>query len=188
MLLEYDIVNEVKVIVKKPWAPIHKSLDTVFIEMTRRWSKAYLSYGSNMGNKREYIERALKILDDSKFIKLIKKSTLIDTKPWGYTEQDDFLNGACIIKTILNPIFLMEFLLDVEKKLDRERKIKWGPRTIDLDIIFYDDLVTDDDFITLPHPRAHLREFVLEPINEIAPNKIHPLYRKRVFELLNEIK
>lgn len=82
----------------------------------------------------------------------------------------------------------MEFLLDVEKKLDRERKIKWGPRTIDLDIIFYDDLVTDDDFITLPHPRAHLREFVLEPINEIAPNKIHPLYRKRVFELLNEIK
>ena len=188
VLLEYDIVNEVKVIVKKPWAPIHKSLDTVFIEMTRRWSKAYLSYGSNMGNKREYIERELKILDDSKFIKLIKKSTLIDTKPWGYTEQDDFLNGACIIKTILNPIFLMEFLLDVEKKLDRERKIKWGPRTIDLDIIFYDDLVTDDDFITLPHPRAHLREFVLEPINEIAPNKIHPLYRKRVFELLNEIK
>ncbi len=139
VLLEYDIVNEVKVIVKKPWAPIHKSLDTVFIEMTRRWSKAYLSYGSNMGNKREYIERALKILDDFKFIKLIKKSTLIDTKPWGYTEQDDFLNGACIIKTILNPTSLMEFLLDVEKKLDRERKIKWGPRTIDLDIIFYDD-------------------------------------------------
>lgn len=188
ILLEYDIVNEVKVTVKKPWAPIHKSLDTVFIEMTRKWSTAYLSYGSNMGDKKGYIEKALKIIDSSKFIKIIKESSLIETKPWGYTEQDNFINGACIIKTILSPKYLMEFLLDVEKKLDRERKIKWGPRTIDLDIIFYDELITENDFITLPHPRAHLREFVLEPINEIAPNKIHPLYRKRVFELLDEIK
>ncbi len=188
VLLEYDIVNEIKVTLKKPWAPIHKSLDTVFIEMKRKWSTVYLSYGSNMGDKKEYIEKALKFIENSKFVKLLKKSSLIETKPWGYIEQDNFINGACIIKTILSPKCLMEFLLDVEKKLDRERKIKWGPRTIDLDIIFYDDLVSEDDFITLPHPRAHLREFVLAPINEIAPNKIHPLYKKRVFELLNEIK
>ena len=187
-LMEYEMVNKVKVIVKKPWAPIHKSLDTVFIEMERKWSTAYLSYGSNMGNKEEYIRRALNLIDTSKYIKVIKESSLIETKPWGYTEQDNFINGACKIKTILNPKELMGFLLNVEKSLDRERKIKWGPRTIDLDIIFYDDLVTEDDFVTLPHPRAHLREFVLEPINEIAPNKIHPLYKKRVFELLESLK
>ena len=186
--MEYEIVDKVKVIVKKPWAPIHKSLDTVFIEMERKWSMAYLSYGSNMGEKKDYIRKALSLIDNSKYIRIIKESNLIETEPWGYTEQDNFINGACSIKTILSPRDLMEFLLSVEKSLDRERKIKWGPRTIDLDIIFYDDLVTEDDFVTLPHPRAHLREFVLEPINEIAPNKIHPLYKKRVFELLEDLK
>lgn len=188
VLLEYEIIDAIKITLKKPWAPIHKSLDTVFIEMERKWSNVYLSYGSNIGDKKGYIDKALKILDESKFIKIIKKSSLIETKPWGYTEQDNFINGACIIKTILSPKHLMEFLLDTEKKLDRERKIKWGPRTIDLDIIFYDDLITEDEFVTIPHPRAHLREFVLKPISEIAPYKIHPLYNKRVFELLDDIK
>lgn len=97
------------------------------------------------------------------------------------------LNGACKIKTLLNPKELIKFLLSVEQKLKRERKIKWGPRTIDLDVIFFNDLISEDEDIILPHPRMHERSFVLAPLNEIAPYKIHPLYRKRVFELLEEL-
>ncbi len=118
-LMEYELINKVKVIVKKPWAPIHKSLDTVFIEMERKRSTAYLSYGSNMGDKKEYIRKALNLIDDTKYIKIIKQSNLIETKPWGYIEQDNFINGACKIQTILSPKELMEFLLKVEKSLEK---------------------------------------------------------------------
>lgn len=82
----------------------------------------------------------------------------------------------------------MALLLDIEKDMKRERIFRWGPRVIDLDIIFYDDLVTSDDFVTIPHPRMEEREFVLAPLNEIAPNMIHPLNKKRVFRMLEEIK
>lgn len=188
ILKEYELIDSVKMILKKPWAPIHRSLDTVWIEIERKWNKAYIAYGSNMGNKEKFIQEALEKINESGHTKVIKESTLITTEPWGYEEQDEFLNGACEIKTLLTPRELMKFLLEVEQELKRERVIKWGPRTIDLDIIFYEDLITEDEEVTLPHPRMHLREFVLEPLNEIAPYKIHPLYRKRVFELLEEVR
>lgn len=188
ILLEYPLVKKAKVSLKKPWAPILRSLDTVFIEIERQWNEAYISYGSNMGDKEYYIEEALNEINKTYHTKVIKKSSLIKTEPWGYTEQDEFLNGACIIKTLLNPKELMKFLLGIEKKLKRERIIKWGPRTIDLDVIFFNDLISEDEEIVLPHPRMHQRGFVLEPLNEIAPYKIHPLYKKRVFELLEELK
>ncbi|EOU1117369.1 2-amino-4-hydroxy-6-hydroxymethyldihydropteridine diphosphokinase [Clostridium perfringens] len=187
ILLEYPLVKKVKVSLKKPWAPILRSLDTVSIEIERGWNEAYLSYGSNIGDKKYYIEEALNEINKAYHTEIIKKSNLIETEPWGYTEQDEFLNGACKIKTLLNPKELIKFLLSVEQKLKRERKIKWGPRTIDLDVIFFNDLVSEDEDIILPHPRMHERSFVLEPLNEIAPYKVHPLYRKRVFELLEEL-
>lgn len=187
ILLEYTLVKKVKVSLKKPWAPILRSLDTVSIEIERGWNEAYLSYGSNIGDKKYYIEEALNEINKAYHTKIIKKSNLIETEPWGYTEQDEFLNGACKIKTLLNPKELIKFLLSVEQKLKRERKIKWGPRTIDLDVIFFNDLISEDEEIIIPHPRMHERSFVLEPLNEIAPYKIHPLYRKRVFELLEEL-
>ncbi|EHK2400276.1 2-amino-4-hydroxy-6-hydroxymethyldihydropteridine diphosphokinase [Clostridium perfringens] len=187
ILLEYNLVKKVKVSLKKPWAPILRSLDTVSIEIERGWNEAYLSYGSNIGDKKYYIEEALNEINKAYHTEIIKKSNLIETEPWGYTEQDEFLNGACKIKTLLNPKELIRFLLDIEQKLKRERKIKWGPRTIDLDVIFFNDLISEDEEIILPHPRMHERSFVLEPLNEIAPYKVHPLYRKRVFELLEEL-
>ena len=163
ILLEYPLVNKVKVSLKKPWAPIGRHLD----------------YAA--------VEEALNEINKAYHTEIIKKSNLIETEPWGYTEQDEFLNGACKIKTLLNPKELIKFLLSIEQKLKRERKIKWGPRTIDLDVIFFNDLISEDEEIILPHPRMHERSFVLEPLNEIAPYKIHPLYRKRVFELLEEL-
>lgn len=187
ILLEYPLVDRVRVSLKKPWAPILRSLDTVSIEIDRGWNEAYISYGSNMGDKKYYIKEALKEMNKAYHTKIIKESNLIETEPWGYTNQDKFLNGVCKIKTLLSPRELIDFLLDIEKNLKRERKIKWGPRTIDLDVIFFNDLISEDEKIVLPHPRMHERNFVLEPLNEISPYKIHPLYKKRVFELLEDL-
>ncbi|MGL4761841.1 MAG: 2-amino-4-hydroxy-6-hydroxymethyldihydropteridine diphosphokinase [Sarcina sp.] len=188
ILLEYELVKSVRIRVKKPWAPVHRTLDTIYVEIERAWNDVYLSFGSNMGDKGENINKGLEIINNSKHTKLLEVSDIIVTKPWGYENQDDFLNGVCRIETLLSPKELMRFLLEVEKELNRERIIKWGPRTLDLDIIFYNDLVTEDEDIVLPHPRMHQREFVLEPLNQIAPYKIHSLYKKRVFELLDNLK
>ncbi|MPQ44119.1 2-amino-4-hydroxy-6-hydroxymethyldihydropteridine diphosphokinase [Clostridium tarantellae] len=189
LLIEYKLIKSVKIILKKPWAPIVRSLDTVFIEMERKWNKAYIAYGSNLGDKEQNIKEALLRIGELSHTKVIKTSKLIETEPWGYTEQDNFLNGVCEIKTLLTPKELMNFMLHIEKELKRERSIKWGPRTIDLDILLYNDLITDDDdSIIIPHPRMHMREFVLNPLNEIAPYLIHPLYKKRIFELVEMIK
>ncbi|MGL5575714.1 MAG: 2-amino-4-hydroxy-6-hydroxymethyldihydropteridine diphosphokinase [Sarcina sp.] len=188
ILLEYDLVDSVKIRVKKPWAPIHRNLDTVYVEMEKRWNEAFLSFGSNLGDKSENIKKGLELIENSYHTKVIKVSDIIVTEPWGYEEQDDFLNGTCKIKTLLSPKELVKFLLEVEKDLNRERIIKWGPRTLDLDVIFYNNIITEDEEATIPHPRMHQREFVLEPLNQIAPYKIHPLYKKRVFELLDEVR
>ncbi|MGL4741760.1 MAG: 2-amino-4-hydroxy-6-hydroxymethyldihydropteridine diphosphokinase [Sarcina sp.] len=187
ILLEYKFLKSVKIRVKKPWAPVHRSLDTVYIEIERKWNQAFIAFGSNMGNKKENISKALNLLESDQTT-VIKISKLIETKPWGYLDQDDFLNGVCEIKTILEPDELMNTLLFIESELKRERKIKWGPRIIDLDIIFFNDYLSEDEHIILPHPRMHLRDFVLIPLNEIAPYKIHPLYKKRVFELLENLQ
>lgn len=187
-LFTYPQVKEVKVTLKKPWAPIGRHLDYAAVEVDRGWHEVYLSIGSNMGDKLENLNNAIEYLKANKYIEVLKVSDFIETEPWGYEEQEGFLNGAIKLKTILNPYELMDELLSIEIKMKRERIIKWGPRIIDLDIIFFDDLVLDDEKVTLPHPRMEEREFVLEPLSKIAPNKIHPLLGKRVFRLLDEIK
>ena len=188
VLYNYDLVKNIKVLLKKPWAPIGRHLDTAAVEINRGWHKAYIALGSNIGEKEENINIAIEKIKSNKEIKMIKKSTIIETEPWGYENQDSFKNAVIEVNTILNPRELMALLLDIEKDMKRERIFRWGPRVIDLDIIFYDDLVTSDDFVTIPHPRMEEREFVLAPLNEIAPNMIHPLNKKRVFRMLQEIK
>lgn len=188
VLLEYQFIESVCIRVKKPWAPIHRNLETVYVEINRSWNEAFISFGANLGNSEQNIEKGLDIIDTSYHTKILKKSDIIKTKPWGYLEQDDFFNGVFKVKTLLPPKELIKFLLGVEKDLNRERIIKWGPRTLDLDVIFYNDEISQDEEIVLPHPRMHLREFVLEPLNQIAPHKIHPLLKKRVFEILENLK
>lgn len=188
VLYNYDLVQGVKVLLKKPWAPIGRHLDTAAIEIYRKWHKAYISIGSNIGNKEENIKDSIERLKGNKEIKVTKIASIIETEPWGYEEQDSFKNTAIEIKTFLNPKELMKTLLTIEQDMKRERIIKWGPRIIDLDIIFFDDYATSDDYVTIPHPRMEEREFVLEPLNEIAPNYIHPLNKKRVFKMLEEIR
>lgn len=187
ILTHYPQVVEVDLTLKKPWAPIHLPIDYPAIRLIRRWHTAYIAVGANLGDKRANIDNALKTIENTWHTSITKQSTLIETDPVGYEDQDTFINGVFEIKTLLSPIKLIRWLLDVEKELKRERIIRWGPRTIDLDVIYYDDIITSLDEIVIPHPRMHERGFVLEPLNEIAPYIMHPILNKRTFQLLDEL-
>lgn len=187
ILYNYELVKRVKVRLKKPWAPIGRHLDYAGVEIERGWTEAYLSIGSNIGNKEKNLNDAIEKMSSLNEIKVEKVSSFLITEPWGYTEQEEFLNGALKIKTTFSPKELVRALLKIESEMKRERIIKWGPRIIDLDVIFYGDLISDDEEIILPHPRMEEREFVLKPLSELCPYKIHPVLRKSVLKLLNEV-
>lgn len=187
ILLNYDLVKEVKLTLKKPWAPVLKNVDYVALEIKRKWNDVYIACGANMGDKEETIKNAIEKLKEYKDIKLNKVSNFYTTKPVGYEEQDDFVNCAFYIQTLKTPSELMDTLLDIEKYFKRERLIKWGPRTLDLDIIFYNDLISYDEKVLLPHPRAHERQFVMKPLCDINPYFIHPVYKKRIMDISSEL-
>lgn len=187
ILLNKPLVKRAKVLIKKPWAPIGKPLDYVAIQVDRAWHTAYIGMGSNMGDKEKNLKAALEIINNSTHTNVEKVSKYYITKPVGYLEQEDFLNSAAQLKTLLSPIELVRFLLTVEKELKRERIIRWGPRTVDLDVLLYDDCVTCTEEIVIPHPRMEERLFVLQPLNDIAPYVVHPILRKRIGVLMKEI-
>ena len=144
----------------------------------------YLAVGSNI-NPKKNIALALKEL--AKIGKSISVSKLIKTKPEGYLNQADFLNGAIKFKTALPPEILLKELKNIEKLLKRNTPFRNGPRTIDLDIIFYGNLILNTQSLTIPHPCADKRFFVLKPLAEIAPCKVHPILKKQVKTLLNAL-
>lgn len=186
ILLNYYMVQKVKVFLKKPWAPIGKPIDYAAVEIQRCWHRVYIALGTNMGDKEQNIKEALEKLN-SDACKVVRVSNTYCTKPVGYTEQDDFLNCAAELKTLLTTEELIKFMLNIEKDLKRERTIKWGPRTIDLDVLLYDDIITSSEEIIIPHPRMHERLFVLKPLSEIAPYVLHPILNKRIIEIEMEI-
>lgn len=184
LLLTYPTLFKITVKIKKPWAPILLSLDTVAIEITRSWHEVYFGIGSNLGDKEKNILEALTFFREHPYCKDLKVSKLIKTEPYGYMEQDDFLNGAFYLKTLLTPEELLECISSVETNLKRERIIHWGPRTIDVDILFYDDLILHTEKLTIPHIEICKRDFVLRPLCDINPYLLHPVYKKTVTELL----
>ena len=186
ILVDFSPVQKVKVIVKKPEAPIEKKFDYVAVEIERSWHKAYIGIGSNMGNKGENIKSAIESMNCG-ITRVLNISKLYETEPVGYAEQDDFLNSAVEIKTLLTPEELIKFLLNIEKGLMRERTVRWGPRTIDLDILLYDNVISSDEEVIIPHPRMHERLFVLNPLCDIAPYLMHPVLNKRMVELRDDL-
>lgn len=180
-------IQGVDIEVKKPWAPIGLPLETVSVKVSRKWHEAYIALGSNMGDKRAYIEDAVEGLRNTKGCCVEKVSTLVATEPYGVTEQDEFLNGALKLRTLLTPEELLGRLHELEQAAKRERIIHWGPRTLDLDILLYDDWVVEEDDLCIPHVDMQNREFVLGPMAEIAPYKRHPVYGKTMKEMLAEL-
>jgi len=149
-------------------------------------SKAYLGLGSNIGDKKENIDNAVDMLNSNEQIEVKKVSSYYETEPVGYHDQDWFLNVALEIDTTLDPYQLLEFCGLIEEKLKRKRVIRWGPRTIDVDILLYEGFESKDERLTVPHPRMMERAFVMIPLYEIAPEtKINNESISKVLKNLN---
>ena len=188
LLLHYFQLEKIRIEVKKPWAPIGLPVEYVAVEIVREWHTAYIALGSNIGDKGEYLLAAVDSLRGDRQCRVEKVSGFIETAPYGVVEQDKFLNGCLKLRTLLTPEELLNKLHEIEHQSGRERTIHWGPRTLDLDIIFYDDLIFGSDDLCIPHVDMHNRRFVLEPLDEIAPYLHHPVTGKTVREMLNELK
>lgn len=128
---------------------------------------SYLGLGTNMGDRYEYISKACDLLNNHEDIDIVKKSKIYETKAWGYTEQADFLNICLQVNTSLDEYELLNVCQKIEEELNRKRIIRWGPRTIDVDILFFNDKISDDENLLLPHPRIKDRAFVLIPLMDL---------------------
>ena len=148
----------------------------------------YLGLGANLGNREENIKNAIYRLSSDPDIQIITRSSLIETKPYGNIDQPDFINSVIEIDTDLTAEKLLSKCLSVENELGRKRNKKWGPRTIDIDILFYGKTFIKFEQLTVPHPDLHNREFVLYSLNEICPDFIHPVLNKSIKELYLELK
>lgn len=207
LLLHTPHLEKVCLEVKKPWAPIGLPLETASVEIERQWHTAYIALGSNIGDKQANLDRAVEALGnlprdirtdelcshkevnggkDIRHTHVVKVSKYYETPPYGMTEQPDFLNACLKLRTLLTPQELWKALQKIEQDAGRERVIHWGPRTLDLDIIFYDNLVLETEDLCIPHVEMHKRRFVLEPLHDIAPYKRHPVYGKTVREMLEQ--
>lgn len=188
ILLQFPLVREVNLEIEKPWAPVGLPLETVSVEIHREWHQVYLGIGSNLGDKQANLDRAVELLREEPKNRVIAVSDYILTEPIGEVEQDDFLNGAVYMESMQTPEELLAQIADIEQVLKRIRTVHWGPRTIDVDILLYDDLVMHTGELTIPHPEMCRREFVLQPLAEIAPYAVHPIRKKTVLELKQELK
>ena len=147
---------------------------------------AYLALGSNLGNRLANLKNAISNLTPQMDVK--KKSPVYETPPWGHTDQPPFLNQCVMVETYLEPESLLPHLKRLETVLGREPTFENGPRVIDIDILFYDDLILNTPPLVIPHPRMHTRGFVLVPLNDIAPEMTHPVLGKPVNELLLDVE
>lgn len=187
VLMQFQMVERITLEIRKPWAPIGLPLESVSVEITRGWHQAFIAIGSNMGDKEAFVKRGIDALRELEDCVVEQVSEMIETKPYGVTDQPDFLNGMILVKTLLTPYELLAELMRIEQESGRERIVHWGPRTLDLDIIFYDDAVIDTKDLTIPHPDMANRRFVLEPLAQVAPHFRHPLLHKTVRQMLEEI-
>ena len=149
--------------------------------------KVYLHLGSNVGDKKLNIFQAIKAIGNE-IGELVSKSKLYSTEAWGNEDQEDFINLALCVKSLLSPDAVLDKIQSIESRLGRVRDDKWAARTIDIDIIFYDVLVVDDKRLTIPHPLMQERNFVLVPLMEIAAECIHPIFNLTVEELYASTK
>src|SRR5262245_4541515 len=146
-------------------------------------NQTYLLIGGNLGNRHKNLEKATGLIG-ANIGEIERTSSLYETEAWGLQDQPAFLNQVLFLSTTLDPHQLLLVNLDIEHQMGRTRKEKFGPRLIDIDILFFNNEIINIPELTVPHPQLHLRRFTLEPLNEIAPGLVHPIFRKPISELL----
>ena len=147
---------------------------------------SYIGIGSNLGNRHENCMHAVELLE-KRGVTVKKRSSLYETEPWGVNDQPRFINMVVQIETTLEPNELLRLLKGIEKEIGRQDSFRWGPRLIDLDILLFNTLVLNEENLHIPHPYLHEREFVLRPLNEIAPDVIHPVFHMSINKLAHNM-
>lgn len=188
VLLEYPPVRKIRLEVKKPWAPILLPLDHVSVCVERQWHRVYLSMGSNMGDREKFLNDAVEFFRQDRNIKNIRVSDFIETEPYGNTDQDSFINCCAELETLYTPHELHAVTSQAEQNAKRERLVHWGPRTLDVDLVLYDEIMFHDDELTIPHADMANREFVLAPLVQLNPYAVNPALNKTAAVLLAELK
>ena len=183
VLLSFSRAEGVSVLVKKPDAPMSGKFDYAAAEVTLKWTEVYLALGSNEGDRNAYLDLAVKMLKGDDNFKDVKESERICTEAYGGVATGEFVNSCVRLRTLYSPSELLAKIHEIESAGGRVRTVHWGDRTLDVDIIFYGGEVIGSDELIVPHPDMQNREFVLKPLMELCPNKVHPLLNKRVNEL-----
>lgn len=145
--------------------------------------RVFIAIGSNLGDREENLKEAIRLAEAGGGLSVVRVSSFYESEPWGVTEQPRFVNAVFEARTSLSARGLLRYLKEIEKKMGRAPAEKWGPRLIDMDIIFYGNMVIKEDDFEVPHPRAHERSFVMIPLVEIAPDVAHPVLRRTASEI-----
>lgn len=187
LLNRFELLEKIELEIKKPWAPIGLPLESVSVKIKRGWHIVYLSLGSNIGDREKFLKNALEALKGLRATKVLQIARLLETEPYGKTDQAAFLNTAAVIRTQMQPFELLDEIHRIERDNGRERIVHWGPRTLDIDIIFFDKLVIESKELTIPHPDLENRSFVLEPLMELNRYYRHPVTGKTIACLYGEL-
>lgn len=192
ILRTFDMVREIELEIKKPDAPVEFVFKNISVRICRKWHRVYLGIGSNMGDRQKYLETVPEAIKNNEDCRLRKVSDFIETEPLtdedSPVEQGNYLNGCIELDTLLCPYEFLKFVNDIENAAGRTRTIHWGPRTLDVDILLYDNIIMAEDDLVIPHHEMCRREFVLKPLAQIAPYAVYPLTGERIVDIYRKLK
>lgn len=188
ILLSFPAVESLELTLHKPQAPIPLPFEDVAVRIRRGWHTAYVALGSNLGDREAFLKMGIDGVNAHPFCRVEETAPVYTTTPYGGVKQGEFLNTVMKVRTLLEPEPLLDLLQSLEQKAGRERKVHWGPRTLDLDLLFYEDRILTSPRLIVPHPDMENRDFVLKPLCDIAPGLVHPVSRRTVIALLRDLE
>lgn len=188
VLLAFPLVRTIDLEIRKPQAPIGLPFASVSVKIRRGWKKAFIALGSNLGDREQTIRDAVDKIKKKTTVRKVCVSELFTTTPYGENAKYDFINGVLELETLMSPLQLLHYLQQLEQEAGRERGVHWGPRTLDLDILLYEDVILDTPELTIPHPDIQNRDFVLAPLVQLAPHLYHPLLHVAMEQLLTDLQ